>query len=67
MPSRDTAMYDTVVIAVPPAAIARWNSIRLPVTTLRGLMPSKVAALSTRLRKLTGPSSAAAKGSLAGG
>jgi len=36
--------------SVPPAAIRRWNSIRLFDTVLRGLMPSKVTAFSTRLR-----------------
>src|SRR5688572_4719715 len=65
MPSRDTAMYATVVIATPPAAIRRWNSISVSETTLRGLMPSNVAAFTTRLRSSTGPSRAGANGSTA--
>ena len=52
-------MYDTVVIATPPAAMRLWNSIRLSETTFLRLIPSKVAALSTRLRSSTGPSRAA--------
>jgi hypothetical protein len=47
----------------PPAAIRRWNSIRLADTRPAGLRPSNVAAFSTRLRSRAGPRGAGAKGS----
>jgi hypothetical protein len=63
-PSRETATYETVVMAAPPAAIWRWKSIRLCDTTLPGIMPSNVAAFSIRLRRLAGPSLAGPNGSV---
>src|SRR3954452_5800360 len=39
----------------PPAAYARWNSTRSVVTRGRWLSPSYVAALMTRLRRVSGP------------
>ena len=59
-------MYDTVVIATPPAAMRRWKSMSWGETTFFGLMPSKVAALRMRLDSCTGPSSHGAKGSTGG-
>src|SRR5438093_13146180 len=47
----------------PPAATARWKSTSASVTTLRGAMPSNVAALTIRLRRVIGPSAPRAKGS----
>jgi hypothetical protein len=43
----------------PPAAMRRWNSINVSVTTLSGLMPSNVAAFTMRLRSAIGPSAPA--------
>jgi hypothetical protein len=42
----------------PPRTGRRWNSISSSVTSPRGVMPSNVAALITRLRSSTGPSRA---------
>jgi hypothetical protein len=52
-----------VVMPTPPAAILRWNSISRSLTTWSGVTPSKVAALMMRVRRMTGPSLAGAKGS----
>src|SRR5580700_6856792 len=55
-----------VVIATPPTAMRRWNSMRRSVTRLPWLMPSNVAALMTRLDSSTGPSRAGPNGSRPG-
>src|SRR5687767_1909695 len=47
----------------PPAATRLWKSMSLSVTTLRGVIPSNVAALMMRFRSVTGPSFAGANGS----
>ena len=57
-PSGAIARYATVVIAAPPAATRAWNSMRSSVTTPSGDLPSNVAALITRLRRVSGPSRA---------
>src|SRR5215469_16666706 len=49
----------------PPRAGRRWNSISSSVTSPCGVMPSKVAALITRLRSSTGPSRAGSNTSAA--
>ena len=54
-------MYDTVVIETPPAAMRRWNSMSRLDTTFFGLIPSKVAAFTRRLRSSMGPRRAGAK------
>ncbi|AGJ69500.1 Uncharacterised protein [Mycobacterium tuberculosis] len=43
-------------MATPPAAGSRWYSIRSSVTNASGVRASKVAALMTRLRSVSGPS-----------
>jgi hypothetical protein len=55
-PSGETQQYATVVMPTPPAANARWNSIRSSVTKPSGERPSDVAALMTLLRSVNGPS-----------
>jgi len=40
--------------AAPPAATLRWNSTSWSVTTPAGVAPSKVAALMTRFRNVSG-------------
>jgi hypothetical protein len=39
----------------PPRAMATWKSMRCCETTAPGVSPSKVAALTTRLRRVSGP------------
>src|SRR5690606_486948 len=53
-------------MATPPAAGRRWYSIRSSVTSASGVMPSKVAALITRLRRVSGPSRAGSNTSTGG-
>ena len=62
-PSGATARYATVVMPAPPAATLRWYSTSSGVASASGVTPSKVAALMIRLRRVTGPSRAGAKGS----
>jgi len=57
-PSGATDRYATVVMATPPAATPRWNSMSESVTSPSGLNPSKVAAFITRFRSVNGPSRA---------
>src|SRR6478609_1193782 len=45
----------------PPAAVSRWNSTRSSETSAFGVLPSKVADLIRRLRRVIGPSFAGAK------
>src|SRR5262245_36168781 len=48
---------------IPPAAIARWNSISASVTRCSGERASNVADFTKRLRSPSGPSWARANGS----
>src|SRR3954449_10897672 len=47
----------------PPRATAVWKSTSRSVTSPRGVDPSNVAALTIRLRRVSGPSRAGANGS----
>lgn len=50
-----------MAIPTPPRATLRWYSIRSSVTNPSGVLDSKVAALTIRLRSRAGPSAAGAK------
>ncbi len=50
-----------MVSPIPPRATARWKSTSSSVTCPCGVRPSKVAALTVRLRSVTGPSRTGAK------
>ena len=54
-PSGETARYATVVMATPPEAMVRWNSINLSLMAPLGVAPSKVAALMIRFLRVKGP------------
>jgi hypothetical protein len=53
-----------VLSAAPPRATVVWNSISSSVTAPRGITPSNVAALMTRLRSVRGPSWAGSNASM---
>ena len=62
-PSGATAQVGDGASCRPARATRRWYSTSSSVTTPSGMTPSKVAALMIRLRSVSGPSRAGAKGS----